>query len=163
MPLQNATKPSKKTLKWRKWPSFEGSPRTKRSVLNFPPLRKVLRLHVARLGADLVLLVHAGVGRRSIHSLACPLCRCSHRARRGLIEPPVQVRLHAAHVRSLLASSQPLLSTPLPPTLTYSRRISAQVLLLVDVVTHEREQLGATGARYSTIGCVSRAKSIQKL
>ena len=97
-----------------KWPSFEGSPRTKRSVLNFPPLRKVLRLHVARLGADLVLLAHAGVGRRSIYSLACPLCRCSHRARRGLIEPPGQVRLHVAHAAKLASHRSALALDPYP-------------------------------------------------
>ena len=65
--------------------------------------------------------------------------------------------------QSLLATSQPVLPTPLPQLLTYSRRATAQVLLLTGAVAHERWQLGAAGARYLTVGCVSRAKSIQKV
>ena len=65
--------------------------------------------------------------------------------------------------RSWLAMNYPMLPTPVPHVFTYLRRTTAQVLLLAGVAAHKCWQLGATGARYLTVGCVPCVKSIQNM
>ena len=67
-------------------------------------------LHAARRGADAVFAAHAGAGENFVRWHACPLRRCSHEARRWLIEPLGQVRSHVAHAAQL--ASHQLTLTP---------------------------------------------------
>ena len=122
MSLLNATKPTQKGLKWRKRPVFEGSPRANRSVLNFQPLRKVQRLHAARLGANAACALLAGGFTNSLTACWPRRDPGAHRACSGLLKAPCQVSA-PRHMLRTPASLQLSLACGFPHTqLTCLRR-----------------------------------------
>ena len=98
--------------KWLKRVKIGALAQANRPVLHFQPMRYMQLLHAASLGADAVFAAHAGAGENFVRWHACPLRRCSHEARRWLIEPLGQVRSHVAHAAQL--ASHQLTLTPDP-------------------------------------------------